>query len=115
MMMRTLAGADQRKSRRWATLSSSVELLLAPSRSRLPPLPIDLASPVMPVVDPPLRSQEECVAVGDNATSRFASPATQCVQCLRRRLEGDFDTQMNCAEQILCLGCHLHMVLESVL
>ena len=47
----------------------------------------------------------------------FASPVgcdAKCVRCLRRRLEGGFDTQMHCAKPILGLGSHLGMLLESV-
>ena len=46
----------------------------------------------------------------------LASPVgcdAKCVRCLRRRLEGEFDTQMHCAKPILGLGSHLGMLLET--
>ena len=84
--------------------------LQAPPRARLAP-PRSLEAPAAPCRGPTTGRMRR-----GGEGRNFASPIgcdAKCVRCLRRRLEGDFDTQMHCAEPILGLGSHLGMLLES--
>ena len=90
----------------WLLLPSSPSrLFFCPREDRIYP---DLRLP---------RPAAEPGSAGRGGEGRnFASPIgcdAKCVRCLRRRLEGEFDTQMHCAKPILGLGSHLGMLLET--
>ena len=105
--------SDRRGSSRAAELRHRLasRTLQASPWARLAP-PRSLEAPVAPCRGPTTGRMRR-----GGEGRNFASPIgcdAKCVRCLRRRLEGGFDTQMHCAEPILGLGSHLGMLLESV-